>query len=82
MIKDVLSDADNRMKMSLKSLEEDLSGIRTGRANPALVDKISVDYYGAPTPLQQLATLSNINSIRQIAVCSKTKPIPQKGGSL
>ncbi len=58
MIKDILKDAENRMKGAIASLEEDLGGIRTGRANPGLVEKLPVDYYGAETPLQQLASIS------------------------
>ena len=58
MIKETLKDADARMNGAIQSLESDLSGIRTGRASSALVDKIQVEYYGAPTPLLQLATIS------------------------
>jgi len=58
MIKDALNDAEHRMKGAVTALEEDLSGIRTGRAHPALVEKLEVEYYGTPTPLQQLATIS------------------------
>jgi ribosome recycling factor len=58
MIKESLQDAEHRMKGAISSLEEDLAGIRTGRAHPALIEKLSVEYYGAPTPLQQLATIS------------------------
>jgi ribosome recycling factor len=58
MIKDILKDAENRMKGAILSLEEDLGGIRTGRANPGLVEKLPVEYYGAETPLQQLASIS------------------------
>jgi len=46
------------MKSSLLALEEDLNTIRTGRATPALVEKLSVEYYGSPTPLMQLANIS------------------------
>ena len=46
------------MKKTLKSLADDLNGIRTGRASAALFDKIRVDYYGTPTPLNQVATVS------------------------
>jgi ribosome recycling factor len=46
------------MKGALEALEEDLAGIRTGRASPALVEKLSVEYYGIPTPLVQLASIS------------------------
>lgn len=46
------------MKRALEALEADLAGIRTGRASPALVERLPVEYYGTPTQLQQLATIS------------------------
>jgi ribosome recycling factor len=58
VIKDILKDAEHRMQGALKSLTDDLAAIRTGRANPALVEKLSINYYDAPTPLMQLATIS------------------------
>ncbi|MCC7450931.1 MAG: ribosome recycling factor [Anaerolineae bacterium] len=58
MINDVLKDAEARMKGAIHSLEEDLNGIRTGRASPALVEKLMVEYYGTPTPLYQMATIN------------------------
>ena len=58
MLKEVYKEAETRMKGAIQSLEEDLSGIRTGRAHPALVEKIPVEYYGTPTPLVQLASIS------------------------
>ncbi|MEM5773568.1 MAG: ribosome recycling factor [Anaerolineaceae bacterium] len=58
MIKETLKEAEVRMKGAVDSLETDLSGIRTGRAAPALVERLHVEYYGAPTPLIQLATIS------------------------
>ncbi len=58
MIKDILKDAETRMKGAIQVLLEDLAGIRTGRASPALVEKLPVEYYGVPTPLMQLATIS------------------------
>jgi ribosome recycling factor len=57
MIKEVLAESESRMKGAVHSLEEDLAGIRTGRASPALVDRLIVEYYGAPTPIQQLASI-------------------------
>jgi ribosome recycling factor len=57
MLNDVYAEAKGRMKGAVQSLEDDLSGIRTGRANPALVEKLQVTYYGAPTPLIQLASI-------------------------
>lgn len=58
MLKDLYKEAEARMNGAAQSLEEDLGGIRTGRASPALVEKLLVEYYGAPTPLIQLATIS------------------------
>jgi len=58
VIKEAIHDADRRMKSAIQSLKDDLAGVRTGRANPGLVEKLSVDYYGSPVPLIQLATIS------------------------
>jgi len=58
MIKDILKDAESRMHQSTSVLQEDLGGIRTGRANPALIEKLHVEYYGTETPLLQLASIS------------------------
>jgi len=58
MLKEAHNEAEERMKSALEALEEDLAGIRTGRASPALVERLSVEYYGMPTPLMQLATIS------------------------
>jgi ribosome recycling factor len=58
MIKDLLRETENKMKKTIEVLDADLRGIRTGRATPALVERLMVDYYGVPTPLEQLATIS------------------------
>ncbi len=58
MIKEAVQDADRRMRSAIQSLQDDLSGIRTGRANPGLLENLSVEYYGSPVPLMQLATIS------------------------
>ena len=58
MIDDWLTDAEQRMDKSIEALHKELAGIRTGRATPALVDRLQVDYYGAPTPLQSLANIT------------------------
>jgi len=58
MIKETLKEAELAMQRALESLEEDLSVIRTGRANPGLVEKLGIEYYGTLTPLIQLATIS------------------------
>jgi ribosome recycling factor len=57
MVKETLKEAETRMKGALQSLEEDLAGIRTGRASPALVERLEVEYYGANVPLIQMATI-------------------------
>lgn len=57
-IKDLLKDAESRMRGAIQSLSDDLAGIRTGRASPALVERLPVEYYGTPTHLLQLATIS------------------------
>jgi len=58
VIKDILTDAEHRMRSAIQVLHDDLAGIRTGRASPALVEKLPIEYYGSPTPLQQLASIS------------------------
>ena len=58
MIDDWLKDAEVRMEKSLDALHKELQSIRTGRATPALVDRLQVDYYGAMTPLQSLASIT------------------------
>ncbi len=58
MIKDALKEAEGRMQSAITALEEDLAGIRTGRASSALVEKVPVEYYGTAVPLLQLATIS------------------------
>lgn len=58
MIKETIAETEARMKSTIQALEDDLSSIRTGRASPVLVEHLPVEYYGAPTPLMQLASIS------------------------
>jgi len=58
MLKEVISETRDKMTITLNILTEDLRGIRTGRASPALVERLLVEYYGTPTPLNQLATIA------------------------
>lgn len=58
VIDDLLKDAERRMEKSIEALHKELSTIRAGRATPALVERVHVDYYGTPTPLQSLASIS------------------------
>jgi ribosome recycling factor len=67
MLKDAHNEAEARMKGAVDALEEDLAGIRTGRASPALVERLQVEYYGMPTPLVQLATIS-VPEARQLLI--------------
>ncbi len=58
MIDDTLLEAEEKMEKALEVAKEDFAAIRTGRANPAMFAKIVVDYYGAPTPVNQLASFT------------------------
>lgn len=57
-VRDVLATAAEKMDKAVVVTREDFAGVRTGRASPALVERVVVDYYGAPTPLKQLASFS------------------------
>ncbi len=57
-IADLAKDAETKMRKTVESTQHDFSTIRTGRANPTLLDGINVDYYGAPTPINQMATIN------------------------
>ena len=59
MLDEVLADCEKKMGKAVESLEHDLTTIRTGRASPALVDRIHVEYYGSEMPLNQLAGISS-----------------------
>ena len=59
MIDETLFDAEEKMEKAVEVAKEGFAGIRTGRAHPGMFQKILVDYYGAPTPLQQLASFQN-----------------------
>ena len=58
MIEELLQDARERMSKSVESTRHEFGSVRTGRATPALLDRIVVDYYGTPTPLKQMATIN------------------------
>ena len=57
MAVDVFADVEHRMKSAVEALQRELNTIRTGRATPALLERLMVDYYGTPTPIQQMATI-------------------------
>lgn len=58
MISDLLAEAEHKMEMAVDHVASEFSTVRTGRANPQLLQRITVEYYGSPTPLQQLASIS------------------------
>ncbi|OYD26177.1 ribosome recycling factor [Oceanimonas baumannii] len=67
MINDIKTDAKTRMEKSIEALKSQMNKVRTGRAHPSLLDTIHVDYYGASTPLNQLANITTEDS-RTLAV--------------
>jgi ribosome recycling factor len=62
MIDDITQDTDNGMKKAVDSFKRDLQKIRTGRANTAMLDGIKVDYYGTPTPVNQVANITVVDA--------------------
>ncbi|HVB72212.1 MAG TPA: ribosome recycling factor [Ktedonobacteraceae bacterium] len=58
MVDDLFGDAERRMQKAIEALKQDISSIRTGRASSALIERITVDYYGTPTPINQVASIS------------------------
>jgi ribosome recycling factor len=67
MIDDIVSDAEEGMQKAIEAFRRELSKVRTGRANLALLDGVKVDYYGSPTPLNQVASL-NVADARLITI--------------
>jgi ribosome recycling factor len=67
VLAELAKDSKERMQGAVQSLKEDLAAIRTGRASPALIEKLNVEYYGQPTPLIQLASIS-VPEPRQLLV--------------
>ena len=57
-VEEILFDAEERMEKALAKLKQDLTGIRTGRANPGMVDSLRVEAYGSPVPIKQIASVS------------------------
>ena len=76
MIDPILRDAESKMSKSVEHFSAELAGIRTGRANPALIDKVMVPYYGTPTPLNQIAKVILIDA-RTIGVTPFEKKMIQ-----
>ena len=74
MIDDFVSDATRRMDKSVESAAHEFNTVRTGRASPALLDRIQIDYYGTPTPLKNLATI-NVPEPRMLTITPFDKSI-------
>ena len=64
---------EDKMKSSVEHLSRELAAVRAGRANPAVLDKVVVDYYGAPTPIQQLAAVA-VSEARTLTITLGTAP--------
>ena len=58
MVKQIASETESNMQKTVEVVKKELSSLRAGRANPALLDKIMVNYYGTPTPINQVANIS------------------------
>ncbi|MBB6522326.1 ribosome recycling factor [Pseudoteredinibacter isoporae] len=74
MINDIKADAESRMQKSLEALANNFGKIRTGRAHPSILDSVSVNYYGADTPLNQVANVSVLDA-RTLSVSPWEKPM-------
>jgi ribosome recycling factor len=88
VIEPILAEAESKMNKSLDAMQRDLTAIRTGRANPALIDRIMVPYYGTPTPLNQLGQISapearmlliNVYDRSQVGAIEKALRAPELG---
>ena len=77
MVDEVLNTAKEKMKKTCASYEQDMQGLRAGRANPQLLDRITVDYYGTPTPLNQIGNISSPEPRMLIIAPWEAKMIPQ-----
>lgn len=74
MPKQLIAEMERKMKASVQDLEKDLATLRTGRASPALLDKVTVEYYGTQTPLNQLGTISSPDP-RQLLIAPWDKSV-------
>lgn len=77
MIEDILKDAETRMGKSIDTLKAELAKVRTGRAHPSLLEHVTIEYYGAPVPLSQVANI-NVADARTLTVSPWEKPMLSK----
>ncbi|MCL5424829.1 MAG: ribosome recycling factor [Gammaproteobacteria bacterium] len=77
MINDIKKDAESRMKKSVEALNTNFNKIRTGRAHPSILDAVTVDYYGSPVPLSQVASI-NVEDGRTLSIAPWEQGMVQK----
>ena len=77
MLQDILDNAKEKMRKSCEVYERDMMGLRAGRANPKLLDRIMVDYYGTPTPIPQIGNISSPEPRLLVIAPWEAKLIPQ-----
>ena len=77
MLQDILDNAKEKMRKSCEVYERDMMGLRAGRANPKLLDRIMVDYYGTPTPIPQVGNISSPEPRLLVISPWEAKMIPQ-----
>ena len=77
MLQDILDTAKDKMRKSCEVYERDMMGLRAGRANPKLLDRIMVDYYGTPTPIPQIGNISSPEPRLLVIAPWEAKLIPQ-----
>ena len=77
MIEDIMNTAEEKMQKSCSAYERDMMGLRAGRANPKLLDRIMVDYYGTPTPIPQIGNISSPEPRLLVIAPWEAKLIPQ-----
>ena len=77
MLQDILDTAKEKMKKSCEVYERDMMGLRAGRANPKLLDRIMVDYYGTPTPIPQIGNIASPEPRLLVIAPWEAKMIPQ-----
>ena len=74
MIEDILKDIDQRMQQAISHVQTELNKVRTGRANPEMFNSLIIDYYGTPTPINQVSTIS-VPEPRLITLTPYEKPL-------
>ena len=74
MINDILKDINQRMQQAISHVQSELNKVRTGRANPEMFNSLLIDYYGTPTPINQVSTIS-VPEPRLITLTPYEKPL-------